>query len=94
LLPNPVEAHDTKEDTVDGPPEILNENSTMMNGTSPTEMTETEFRVRRIQPSLWQCLPQRDKFQLGKHWPPPNRQFLGAGSSGKWHFCQSADALG
>jgi hypothetical protein len=50
LLPDPVAAHVTKRDAVDGPAKILKENSTVLDGTSPAEMTETEFRVRRIQP--------------------------------------------
>ena len=46
LLPNPVAAHDTKQASVNGPAKILKENSTVLNGTSPAEMIETEFRVR------------------------------------------------
>jgi hypothetical protein len=50
LLPNPVAAHDTKQDAVDCPAKIPKENRTVLNGSSPAEMTETEFRVRCIRP--------------------------------------------
>jgi hypothetical protein len=46
LLPNPVAAHDTKRDVMDGPAKILKENRTVEIGPSPAETAVTEFRVR------------------------------------------------
>ena len=50
LLPNPVAAHDTKRDVVDGDAEILKENRSEQNGPVLAEIAATEFRVRCIQP--------------------------------------------
>ena len=49
LLPNPVAAHDTKPDVMDGPAKFLKENRTAQNRSSPAKTAVTAFRVRCIQ---------------------------------------------
>jgi len=53
LLPNPVAAHDTKRDVMDGLAKIFKENRTVQNRPSLAEMALTEFRVRCSDPFRW-----------------------------------------
>jgi hypothetical protein len=52
LLPNPVAAHDTKPDVMDGPAKFLKENRTAQNRSSPAKTALTAFRVRCMSEKL------------------------------------------
>jgi hypothetical protein len=55
LLPNPVAAHVTKRDVVDGDAEILKENRTEQNGSLLAEMAAApNFECGAFDHSLWQ----------------------------------------
>jgi hypothetical protein len=53
LLPNPVAAHDTEGDLVDGLAKILKENRTVQDRPLLAEMAVTAFRVRCSDPFRW-----------------------------------------
>jgi hypothetical protein len=67
LLPDPVAAHDTRREVVDGDAEILKENKTEQNGSSLAEMAATEFRVRCIRPLSILETPARTKSSGARH---------------------------
>jgi hypothetical protein len=67
LLANPVAAHDIKQDAVDSDAEILKENKTGRTGHYWLRWLQPNFECGAFNHSLWQCLPQRDMFQLGNH---------------------------
>src|ERR1035437_4091123 len=93
LLPNPVAAHDTSRHAMDGVIKISKENRILWNRLLRAEMGVAAFRVRRIQPLAVAMPPATRHVPAWQPLTAPHRQFPGAGSSGKWHFCQSADAL-
>jgi hypothetical protein len=93
LLPNPVVTDGTSRHVMDNAVKIPRENKILQNRPLRAEMGAAAFRVRRIQPLAVAMPPATRHVPAWQPLTAPHRQFPGAGSSGKWHFCQSADAL-